>query len=226
MTMPPDKIRYKAVLFDLDGTLVDSVADLARASNRLLAELGRPPVELPAVRSFIGDGAPKLVERVLAATGGLPEPEEAAHCLARFLALYEAEPSAHSTLYPGVAATLARLSAAGIRLGLCTNKPMAPTRLLLNHLGIAGRFAATVAGDSLPSRKPSPEPVLDLLARLGIAPADAVFVGDNEHDVSAARAAGMARVFVVRHGYARIPLEELDHDGILERFEDLPAMLG
>jgi phosphoglycolate phosphatase len=225
LTNPVPPIPSRAVAFDLDGTLVDSVTDLAHASNRLLGELGRPPVDLPAVRSFIGDGALKLVERVLAASGGLPDPGETARCLQRFLALYEADPSARSALYPGVAETLARLAGAGFLLGVCTNKPMTATLRLLDDLGIAGHFTAVVGGDSYPSRKPSPEPVLGLLARLDAAPGETVFVGDNEHDVAAARAAGLTRVLLVRHGYARVPLDSLPHDGILERFSDLMGIL-
>ncbi len=226
MTAPANPTPFRAVAFDLDGTLVDSVADLTHASNRLLAELGRPPIDLPAVRSFIGDGAPKLVERVLAATGGLPAPAETARCLGRFLALYEADPSTHSMLYPGVAEMLGQLAEVGLRLGVCTNKPMGATLRLLDDLGIAGQFAAVVGGDSYPNRKPSPEPVLGLLRRLGIPPEDAAFVGDNEHDVAAARAAGLTRVLLVRHGYARVPLDSLPHDGILEQFGDLMEMLS
>ncbi|MBK1840219.1 phosphoglycolate phosphatase [Azospirillum sp. YIM B02556] len=216
----------RAVAFDLDGTLVDSVADLMHASNALLAELGRPPVDLPAVRSFVGDGAPKLVERVLAATGGIPAAEEAARCLSRFLSIYEADPSAHSVLYPGVAGTLDALAKSGLRLGVCTNKPMGATARLLDDLGIAGFFTAVVGGDSYPTRKPSPEPVLGLLGRLGVGPAETVFVGDNEHDVAAARAAGVARVLLVPYGYARVPLDGLPHDGILDGFADLPGRLS
>lgn len=226
MTRLPNRIPFRAVAFDLDGTLVDSAADLMHASNALLAELGRPPVDMPAVRSFIGDGAAKLVERILAATGGLPGPEETAAHLRRFLTIYEADPSAHSALYPGVADTLAALAGTGLKLGVCTNKPMGATRRLLADLGIADRFAAVVGGDSFPSRKPSPEPVLGLLDRMGVRPEETVFVGDNEHDVAAARAAGVARVFVLRYGYARVPLDSLPHDGILEGFGDLMEALS
>ena len=226
---PADNLNrrpIRAVAFDLDGTLVDSVADLMHASNALLAELGRPPVDLPSVRSFVGDGAPKLVERVLAATGGVPAPDETARCVGRFLEIYEADPSAHSALYPGVADTLETLAAAGLRLGVCTNKPMAATLRLLDDLGIAGRFAAVVGGDSYPTRKPSPEPVLGLLDRLGVRPEETAFVGDNEHDVAAARAAGVARVLVVPYGYTRVPLAGLPHDGVLDGFADLAKRLS
>ncbi|MBY6265979.1 phosphoglycolate phosphatase [Azospirillum sp. 412522] len=226
MNDPVNRLPVRAVAFDLDGTLVDSVADLMHASNALLAELGRSPVDLPAVRSFVGDGAPKLVERVLAATGGVPDVDEAARCLERFLTIYEADPSAHSKLYPAVAETLGKLAEAGLRLGVCTNKPMGATLRLLDDLGIANRFAAVVGGDSYPTRKPSPEPVLGLLERLGVAPSETVFVGDNEHDVAAARAAGVARVLLVPYGYARVPLDGLPHDGILDGFADLAGRLS
>lgn len=226
MTDPAHRRPIRAVAFDLDGTLVDSAADLMHASNALLAELGRPPVDLPAVRSFIGDGAPKLVERVLAATGGVPAADETARCLQRFLAIYEADPSAHSALYPGVAETLGALTQAGLRLGVCTNKPMGATLRLLDDLGIADHFAAVVGGDSYPARKPSPEPVLGLLERLEVRPDEAAFVGDNEHDVAASRAAGVALVLLVPYGYARVPLDGLPHDGILDGFADLPGRLS
>ena len=226
MTDPKTRIPFRAVAFDLDGTLVDSAADLTHAANALLDELGRPRVDLPAVRSFIGDGAAKLVERVLAATGGLPVPEETARHVRRFLDIYETDPSAHSRLYPGVAGTLAALAGAGVRLGVCTNKPMVATERLLKDLDIFDAFSAVVGGDSFPTRKPSPEPVLGLLDRMGVGPGETAFVGDNEHDVAAARAAGVARVLVLRYGYARVPLDSLPHDGILERFDDLPAALA
>ena len=215
---------FKAVIFDLDGTLVDSAPDLRHATNRLLGELGRPPLDLATVRRFIGDGAARLVERALDATGGIPGGDPAPH-VRRFLDLYEADPSARSALYPGVAATLERLAGQGLVLGVCTNKPIAATRRLLADLGIADAFAAVVGGDSYPTRKPSPEPLLGVLGLVGAAPGEAAFVGDNEHDVATARAAGMARVLVMRYGYARVPLEELPHDGILDSFADVPGAL-
>ncbi|MGQ9369170.1 phosphoglycolate phosphatase [Azospirillum sp. ST 5-10] len=215
---------FTAVAFDLDGTLVDSVADLHDAANRLLAGLDRPPLDLATVRGFIGDGVARLVERALAATGGVPggDPEPQVR---RFLEIYEADPSARSVLYPGVAATLRRLADDGVRLGVCTNKPLVATRRLLADLGIAGAFAAVVGGDSYPTRKPSPEPLLGLLGLLGAAPQEAAFVGDNEHDVAAARAAGVRRVYVMGYGYARVPLDRLPHDGVLDDFAAIPDAL-
>ncbi|MGQ9366426.1 phosphoglycolate phosphatase [Azospirillum sp. ST 5-10] len=211
--------RFAAVVFDLDGTLVDSAADLRDAVNRLLAGLDRPPLDLATVRRFIGDGAARLVERALAATGGVPG--DLAPHVERFLAIYEADPAARTRLYPGVADTLAALAALGVRLAVCTNKPLAATRRLLADLGIAPRFAAVVGGDSYPTRKPSPEPLLGVLGMLGVAPGEAAFVGDNEHDVATARAAGMARVYLMAYGYARVPLETLPHDGVLGDFAEV-----
>ncbi|WP_245593455.1 phosphoglycolate phosphatase [Azospirillum halopraeferens] len=213
-----------AVVFDLDGTLVDSAPDIRRAVNTVLEELERPPLDLPTVTRFIGDGAARLVERALEATGGIPGGDAGPH-VRRFIALYEADPGATTALFPGAAATLEKLEARGLRLAVCTNKPLTATRRLLADLGIAHRFAAVAGGDSYPTRKPAPEPLLGVLSDLDVPPGDALYVGDNEHDVACARAAGVRRVYLMRHGYARVPLEELPHDGILDGFADLAARL-
>ncbi|NLO81029.1 MAG: phosphoglycolate phosphatase [Xanthomonadaceae bacterium] len=214
-----------AVVFDLDGTLVDSAEDLRAASNALLAELGRPPLDLATIKSFIGDGVAKLVERVLEASGGVPEQAVERMLLRRFLDIYEADPSSRTRPYPGVVETLQALRSQGLKLGICTNKPIIATQRLLDDLGLRPLVDAVVGGDSFPSRKPSPEPLLGLLAMLRVAPARAAMVGDNEHDVAAARAAAVAKVLIMRHGYSRVPLERLDHDGVLDSFSDLPGRL-
>lgn len=214
-----------AVVFDLDGTLVDSAEDLRSASNILLAELGRAPLDLPTIKSFIGDGVAKLVTRALEATGGLPVGQEESTLLRRFLDVYEADPSSHTRPFSGVVETLGVLRQQGLRLGICTNKPIIATQRLLEDLGLRQLVDAVVGGDSFPSRKPSPEPLLGLLAMLGVPAARAVMVGDNEHDVAAARAAGVAKVLIMRYGYSRVPLNQLAHDGVLDRFDELPERL-
>lgn len=221
--------RPRAVVFDLDGTLCDSVPDLTASLNRVLEEQGRPPLPAAVVRKLVGDGAAVLVRRALAEFGGLP-PEGAEPHIRRFLDIYEAAPGSRTTLYPGVAEALARLSAAGAVLGVCTNKPLRATQRLLADLGIAGRFGAVVGGDSFPTRKPSPEPLLGVLAMLDAAPADTAYVGDNEHDAATGTAAGVARVLLMRHGYARVPYEELAPPGgpveLLDGFAGLAEKLG
>jgi phosphoglycolate phosphatase len=216
--------RRRAVVFDLDGTLIDSAGDLTDAVNRLLAEESRPPLGLAAVKGMIGDGARRLVERALAASG--PEAPDAAldGLTARFLGHYEGHGAVLTRPYPGVPETLAALKAAGRRLGVCTNKPGGPTREILAELGLAPFFDAVMGGDETPARKPDPIHLLAVAAALGAGAASAVLVGDNENDAAAARAAGMPLILVA-YGYARVPLAELPAAAVIARFADLPAAL-
>jgi phosphoglycolate phosphatase len=215
-------MKRTALVFDLDGTLVDSLPDIAACLNASLAELGAAPLPEREVRGLIGDGSPRLVERGLAAAG-LPQ-QRAADRLARFLALYEAAPVARSRAYPGVPETLAALAATGWRLGVCTNKPQAVTEGVLAGLGIAGHFAVIIGGDALPFRKPDPRHLAAVLERLGATPSAAVMIGDNEHDVAMGRALGTATI-LMRYGYARVPLDEIPADRQLDDFAGLPQAL-
>ncbi|ACI98998.1 phosphoglycolate phosphatase [Rhodospirillum centenum] len=216
--------RFPALLFDFDGTLIDSAPEIGFALNGLLAERGRPPVTEAQIRQFVGDGAAKLVERGFAA-GGDPLPEEELPvAVRRYLALYAEVPAVPGSIYPGVPETLERLVAAGHRLGLCTNKPEGISRTLLRDLGLGPRFAAVVGGDTLPRRKPSPDPLLHALETLGHGADRAVMVGDNGNDVKAARAAGMP-VIAVSYGYPRMPVVELGADRVIDLFAHLPEAL-
>ncbi|MFS2014022.1 phosphoglycolate phosphatase [Azospirillum sp. CT11-132] len=217
------------VIFDLDGTLIDSAPHLGHALNRLLAERGRPAVTGEMLRSFIGDGPRPLVERGFAATGRALPAAEVGPAFARFLDLYAALPADPGSIYPGVPQTLARLADAGHSIGLCTNKPQAIARSLLAELGLLPFFGAIVGGDSLPQRKPAPEPLLAVLAALngpttGAPTSAAVMVGDGPNDVAAARAAGVASI-LVSYGYARGNPADLPADRLIHRFTDLPDAL-
>jgi phosphoglycolate phosphatase len=212
----------EAVVFDLDGTLVDTAPDLAAALNRLLAEEGRPALAAAGIRTMIGDGAAKLVERGFAATGGWPD--DPAVLVRRFLAIYEAGIAYRSRPFPGVVAVLERLTSADLRLGVCTNKPAAATEELLVALDLRRYFAAVSAGDG-PARKPDPRHLLSAVARLGATTQTAIMVGDSANDVAAARAAGMA-VIVVGFGYTATPARELGADAVIDRFDELPALVG
>jgi phosphoglycolate phosphatase len=215
-------MTQQAILFDLDGTLVDSVPDLAAAVNRVLAELGRPALGLAQVTSMVGDGASALVERALAASGATATPLRAA--LDRFLALYGADPTRLTRPYPGVPAALEELAAAGWRLGVCTNKPERATRAVLAGLHLERFFAVVLGGDSGPTRKPDPGPLLTALGHLGSAPARAAMIGDHRNDVAAAQAAGMPVVFA-RYGYGAATLAGLTPDAVIDRFAELPQTL-
>lgn len=217
-------LRFPALVFDFDGTLIDSAPEIGQALNTLLEERGRPPVTDPQVRAFIGDGARRLVERGFAATGPALEDSDLTAAVRRYLDIYATVPADPGTIYPGVVETLERLRADGHRLALCTNKPEAISRELLAGLGMAHLFGAVVGGDTLPERKPRPEPLLHALHGLGLDPTGAVMVGDNANDVGAARAAGIP-VIAVTYGYPRMKVEELGADLLTHRFADLPAAL-
>ena len=153
------------LIFDLDGTLVDSAPDLATALNGLLAEFGKPALAETTVRSMVGDGAGVLVQRGLQASG-LGDADQPA-ALKRFLALYRDCLIEKTRAYPEVEATLEQLQAAGHKLGVCTNKPYDPTQRILNALKLDRFFGTVIGGDSLPKRKPDPEPLLAAIEGLG-----------------------------------------------------------
>jgi phosphoglycolate phosphatase len=211
-----------AILFDLDGTLVDSLPDLAAAVNALLRELGRPVLDAAAVARMIGDGVPTLVERALAASFVRDIPLSAA--IARFRAFYEADPIRLTRPYPDVPAVLQFLTREHRPLAVCTNKIQQATRAVLDGLGLAPFFAEVVGGDLLPRHKPDPAQLLFALERLGIAPADAVMVGDHRNDVLAARAAGTRAIFAA-YGYGQASLGDLAPDATIDRFAELPDVL-
>ena len=203
--------------------LFRSAPDITRALNRTLAAYGRPALGVDAVRGMVGDGSANLVRQAFAATGAAVAEADLAAALARYLDTYFAETADPSCLYPGVADTLQALHAAGIRLGLCTNKPERITRKLLGLLDLAPLFAAVAGGDTLPVRKPDGRHLAWVVDALGGGPA--AMVGDNANDVKAARAVGIP-VVAVSYGYPRMPVAELGADLVIDRFADLPAALA
>ncbi|QLH39933.1 MAG: phosphoglycolate phosphatase [Defluviicoccus sp.] len=211
------------VVFDLDGTLIDSAPDLRTALNSLLATEERRALTLDEVISIVGDGARVLVERALALTGGNPgQEEDAARLTRQFLDLYESRCSLETRAYPGVEETLDHLAGAGLSFGICTNKPEQVTRNILSDLGLNDRFSTIVGGDSLNGiRKPDPRPLLATLATLGAPPESAVMVGDSRNDITAARAAGM-RVIYHAGGYGRFDPDLPEPDAAIADFPALP----
>jgi phosphoglycolate phosphatase len=212
--MPP----LKAIIFDLDGTLVDSALDLRNAVNVLLADEGLRQLDIDEVKSMIGDGAAKLVERAVSATGG--DLSRLPALVTRFLQIYEANASHHTECYPGVVEMLAGLRGLGFALAVVTNKPHAATIEILEALGLRAYFDTVIGGDTLPERKPHPAPILAALNCLGVAPESALMIGDNYHDVQAARAAGV-RAFAVTYGYSHKPHAELGADHLIDTMSEL-----
>lgn len=213
----------RAVLFDLDGTLVDSLPDLAAAVNRMLAKAGRAPLEPAEVKAMVGDGAATLVARAFAARGGLPG-ADVAPLLADFLADYEPRSAELTRPWPGVVETLTALKARGLALAVCTNKPTKATREVLAVLSLDGFFEVVVGGDDTPALKPDPRHITLILDRLGLRADEAVMVGDSINDVLAAKAAGVASI-VVGFGYARGPAAELGADHVINDFRQLLDLL-
>jgi phosphoglycolate phosphatase len=216
-------MRPSLVIFDLDGTLIDSAPDLAAAINAMLAGYDREPLPIGEVRRMVGDGVAMLVGRALAARDCRPaDPTEAERS---FMRHYESDPTSLTTVFPGATRALQSLSAAGIPLAVCTNKPAAIAGAILDSLGLGRFFARVVGGDSLPFRKPDPRVVLALLDEFASGPQDALLVGDSEVDAETARAAGVPFV-LMKHGYRRGPVEDIPCRAALENFAELPALVG
>lgn len=209
----PARFRARAVLIDLDGTLLDTVADLALAVDAMLVELGRAPIGEPAVRTYVGKGARVLVRRALAGSlDGTADEALVDEAMPAFERHYARENGTSAVLYPRVFEGLDAMQAKGLSLACVTNKPQAFTDALLERTGLARFFAVTLGGDVLATRKPDPAPLLHACARLGVPPANAVAIGDSMNDAQAARAAGMP-VIVVPYGYNEgRPASTLDAD--------------
>jgi phosphoglycolate phosphatase len=190
----------RAVIFDLDGTLIDSAGDLRAALNQVLAAQGRTALDTRRVQAMTGDGIGKLVERALAATGGVPDDVTLRASIDEALAAYVARPAAETVPYTGVVDALEAFRAAGLRMAVCTNKVEDLSRLILETLDLATFFDIIIGGDSLPQRKPAPEPVLACLAGMEVGPGEAIFVGDSRNDLLAARAASLP-VALIPSGY-------------------------
>ncbi len=211
-----------AVVFDLDGTLIDSAADLANALNYALGLRKFAPFPAAQVKEMIGGGIPKLVERALRAHG--VSENELLPLAADFVKYYRENLTACTTLYEGAAELLGRLKGEGRRIGLCTNKQHDLTVETIKQLGIAKYFSAVAGEREGHPRKPDPAPLLGVLQALGASSEDAVMVGDSGADVECAKAAGAVPV-VVRFGYSHVRVEDLGAAAIIGRLMDLPQCL-
>jgi phosphoglycolate phosphatase len=208
------------IVFDLDGTLIDSAPDIRGLANRVLAREGVEGLSIEETRRFIGNGATVFVARMRAARG-IPDAEHA-RLLAAFLDGYD-EAVDLTVPYPDVAAALDALAADGHRLGICTNKPARPCRAVLAHLGLLDRFDVTIGGDSTPFPKPDPTPLRAAFDELGSGPM--LYVGDSETDAETAERAGVP-FLLFTEGYRRGPAEGIAHDAAFAAFEALPGLVA
>ena len=213
-------------MIDLDGTLLDTIPDLAVAANMMLRELGRSPLDEALIRTFVGKGIPKLVERALAgALDGAADPDLFARALPIYERCYAGVNGRHTTIYPGVKEGLDRLRDQDFPLACVTNKAGSFTLPLLEHMKLAPYFAEVVAGDTLPRKKPDPLPLTHTCEKFGIAPRDMLMIGDSLNDAQAARAAGCP-VFCVTYGYNEgQDVRELDIDAIVTSLLDATRLI-
>jgi phosphoglycolate phosphatase len=214
-------VPFACVAFDLDGTLVDTGPDLTAALNHALTRLGRTTVPEERVRTLVGQGARRLLERGLAATGEVNETliDEGFPLLIDY---YGAHICDRSVPYEGVERALGLLAESGVHLAVCTNKPEALSWLLLDALGWRNRFAAVLGGDSLPQRKPDPSPLHETIRRAG--GGSAAFIGDTITDTDTAKAAGIPCI-AVSFGFADRPPAQLGADLVIDHFDELiPAL--
>jgi phosphoglycolate phosphatase len=210
----------QAVVFDLDGTLVDTAPDLTRATNYVLASRGRSPVSAADVRMMAGLGARMLIRRGFAATGLPVAEEDVEELFGQFLAYYAEHIAIDSRLFPGSRKLLDLCRERGIRLGICTNKPEGLSRALIESLGLSGYFNAIVGMDTIRIAKPDPRIYGETLRRMEVNGGRTVMIGDSETDVLTARAAGVP-VIGVTFGYTPKPVAEFRPDYLADSFEEL-----
>lgn len=217
--------KIRAVLFDLDGTLLHTSPDLAAAANAALAECGYPPMDAKLVEDFVGKGIDVLIQRCLKYLGQ-PETGPVFDTMrAAYMRHYAVLNGRHATPYPGVFAGLNALRDMGIKLGVCTNKTAIFTDPLLALAGMSGYFDVVVSGDTAAKKKPDAAPILWACQALGTLPEETLMVGDSGNDAGAARAAG-APVLIVPYGYNEgEPVQNIDSDGIVSDLAEVAALL-
>ena len=213
-------MTIKAVVFDLDGTLVDTAPDLMAATNHVLSLLKRRPITMTEVRSFVGRGARILIERGVAATGDAIDEASLTYYHAEFLRHYEGHTADRSEIFPGVVALLTRLADSGIKAGVCTNKPEALSRQLLDALDLSRLVGAIIGPDTIGIGKPDAAPYLETVKRLGVPAKNSILVGDSETDILTARAAKVP-VIAVTFGYTPKPVAEYGPDHLISHFDEI-----
>ncbi len=223
--MSAPRFAPRAVLFDLDGTLLDTIGDLAEAANLMLAELGRPPRALEEIHSFVGRGIPNLVQRCLGEDGEDGEGGDAEAAIELFRRHYAAVNGVTTHIYPDILETLAALRERGLKLAVVTNKAGAFSVPLLERMGLADHFDVVVSGDTLAAKKPDPAMLHHACTLLGVTAAEALMIGDSVNDALAARAAGMP-VLLVEYGYSEgMPVDAIECDGLLSSALDMLALI-
>src|SRR5690348_12200035 len=217
--------RFDTVIYDLDGTLIDSAKDMQVAVSRVLADHGLPPVTEDDVRIFMGQGSKVTMDKAFTKYGKTLDDEALSAVTREFVRYYEADPVGHTTAFAGVPEVVSRFDKLGLKQGVCTNQFERPSRMILEHLKLMPPIAALAGADTFPVRKPDPRHILMLLERMGGDPARAVMVGDSIHDVEAAHGAGLPAV-LVSWGYTDRPASELGAEAVIQQFDALPQAIS
>lgn len=217
--------KPRLILFDLDGTLVDSVPDLAHCIDGMMTQIGRPAWGESRVREWVGNGVERLVKRALIGQlDGEPDTADYTQALPLFMDLYSRHNGQRSQLYPGVKSALEQLKSAGYTLACVTNKADQFTRPLLQALGVYDYFSLITSGDTLPRKKPDPLPLLHSAEHFGLSPAESLMVGDSSNDVKAARAAGFY-IVCVPYGYNHgLDIRDSAPDAVIDSLEQLEGL--
>jgi phosphoglycolate phosphatase len=215
----------RVVIFDLDGTLVDTAPDIIEALNRALIASGLETVDDSVGRGFIGGGARELVKLgIMASVGDAPGDILVDATFARFMTYYGESSTDKSVLYPGVRESLEQFADEGLPMGVCTNKPHEISLTVLEALDLQRYFRSVIGGDVLPERKPHARHILETASQTLPGYRQAVMIGDSATDVAAARNSGIP-VVVVSYGYRQVPVEELGADAVISDMRELPAEL-
>lgn len=214
----------QAVLFDLDGTLIDSVPDLTSAVNDLLETESHEPLTQDEVRRMIGHGVRKLVERAFAARDIALEGEALDAMTDRMMTIYGRCLTIETTLMPGAEQLVTAYARAGVKIGVVTNKPEAFSRAIIEHFGLGDSVHVIVGGDTGPARKPAPDMLRHALEQIGVGAHRALMVGDSPADIDAAKAVPMASI-AVRGGYTTVPADELGADIVIDSLNEVPQAI-
>ena len=212
-------MALEALIFDLDGTLVDTAPDLMAATNHVLNLAGRPNISESQFRQFVGHGSMTLIKLGLEASGPLPSNAELQNLQKLFLDYYGENITKHSKVFDGVRPLLDKARTAGLKLGVCTNKVENLSHKLLNEIGLASYFAAVVGGDTLPIMKPDPAPYNEVARRLGVAPQRTLMFGDSETDIRTAQNVGVP-VIAVSFGYTHAHVSAFQPTHVIDHYDE------
>lgn len=216
--------RFDTIIYDLDGTLIDSARDMGVAVSRVLADHGLPPISDDDARIFMGEGSKVTMRRAFAKSGRTLDDGALATVTREFVGYYEKDPVQHTVAFDGVAEIVGRFERLGLKQGVCTNKFEKSARMILKSLKLMPPIADVAGADTFSVRKPDPGHILQLIDRIGGNRDRAVMIGDSIHDVEAAHRGGLPAV-LVSWGYTAKPASELGADAVIERFDALPQAL-